>query len=231
MQTLKKYHVPIQPAFPKSLPPHSTSSMNAIAPLRPLANLSFLALLSLRSYLPSSRRYESSARRTTKRLRVKPDPTFNSSIQPDKANDHIVFNPPSSAPSVYQTPAVFLPTNDPRRQLLAQSHSHANPYSQPDRPLPPPIRAPYEKKYHLGQDQIAEIRRLRSEDPFTWTRKKLAEKFDCSQFFVGMVVEASKERKEQQKQVLENVKEKWGRRKRYAREDRAKRRELWGRDE
>lgn len=46
-----------------------------------------------------------------------------------------------------------------------------------------------------------------------------------------MVCEASKERKEQQKQILENVKEKWGRRKRYAREDRAKRRELWARDE
>jgi hypothetical protein len=72
---------------------------------------------------------------------------------------------------------------------------------------------------------------LRSADPFTWTRKKLAEKYVCSQFFVGMICEASKERKEQQKQILENVKEKWGRRKRYAREDRAKRRELWGRDE
>ena len=46
-----------------------------------------------------------------------------------------------------------------------------------------------------------------------------------------MIVEATKERKEQQKQILENVKEKWGRRKRYAREDRMKRRELWGRDE
>ena len=74
------------------------------------------------------------------------------------------------------------------------------------------------------------MRKLRSEDPFTWTRAKLAEKFACSQFFVGMVVEASKERKDWARQLLDNVKAKWGKRRRYAREDRAKRRELWARD-
>lgn len=142
-----------------------------------------------------------------------------------------MFNPPSSAPSVYHTPAAFLPPNDPRRKLLAESHSHANPYDEPARRLPPPVRDTQEKKYHLTPKEIEEIRHLRTEDPFTWTRKKLAEKYVCSQFFVGMVCEASKERKEQQKQIMEHVKEKWGRRKRYAREDRAKRRELWGRDE
>lgn len=190
------------------------------------------------TYLPSRasplsfHRNQSTARRTTKRLRVKPDPTFTSSIAPEKFNDDIVFNPPSSAPSVYETPAVFLPPSDPRRQLLAQSHRHVNPYNGlEERPLPPPVRITQAKKYHLVPEEIEEIRRLRTEDPFTWTRKKLAEKFDCSEFFVGMVCEASKERKEQQKQILENVKEKWGRRKRYAREDRAKRRELWARDE
>lgn len=78
---------------------------------------------------------------------------------------------------------------------------------------------------------MEEIRRLRSKDPFKWTRAKLAEQFKCSQFFVALVCEASKERKEQQKQVLENTVAKWGRRRRYAREDRTKRRELWGRDE
>lgn len=227
------YHVPHLQSynfFPLLLEIRS-SSMNLVVPFRPLAGPSFLTSLSLRPFPPSSRRHASSARRTTKNLRVKPDSTFTSSIHPDKINDHIVFNPPSSAPSVYQTPVAFLPLNDPRRQLLSQSHSHSNPYSDSNRRLPPPMRPPYEKKYHLGPDQIEEIRRLRAEDPSTWTRKKLAEKFDCSRFFVGMVVQASKERKEQQKQILENVKERWGRRRRYAREDRTKRRELWGRDE
>lgn len=111
-----------------------------------------------------------------------------------------------------------------------QAYTHANPYQQSDRKLPPPVRQPYEKKYHLNADQIAEMRKLRSEDPFTWTRAKLAEKFACSQFFVGMVVEASKERKDWARQLLDNVKAKWGKRRRYAREDRAKRRELWAQD-
>lgn len=213
--------------------------MKTIVPRLSYASLPSLPFPSSSSpYLPfralplSFHRHQSNARRTTKRLRVKPDPTFTSSIAPENVHDHIVFNPPSSVPSVYETPVAFLPPNDPRRQLLAQSHRHANPYNGPEaRRLPPPVRATQEKKYHLTPKEIEEIRQLRTEDPFTWTRKKLAEKFVCSQFFVGMVCEASKERKEQQKQVLENVKEKWGRRKRYAREDRAKRRELWGKDE
>ena len=206
--------------------------MNIILPRRPT--------ISLISLLPScsiqgprvSRRHESSARRTTKRLRTKPDSSlgFRSKLLPG-VQDHIVFNPPSSAPSPYQTPSIFLPPNDPRRQLLAQSHSHANPYQDHNRRLPQPVHKPYEKTYHLNQAQIADIRRLRTEDPFKWTRAKLAEKFGCSQFFVGMVSEASTERKEQSRQALENTQARWGKRRRYAREDRAKRRELWGRDE
>ena len=179
------------------------------------------------------RRQESSARRTTKRLRTKPDPSFTSAIPSSQLNDHIVFNPPSSAPSPYYTPPVFLPPNDPRRKLLAQSHEHANPYDQPDRRLPPLIKGhkPYEKKYHLREKEIEEIRRLRAEDPFLWTRSRLASKFDCSQFFIGMVCPASKEKLEKDREEIENIKAKWGRRKRYAREDRLKRRELWGRDQ
>ena len=206
--------------------------MNTIVPRRPLANnLPFLLPSLLSSTSQVTRRHESSARRTTKRLRTKPDPSFTSSISRFNVQDHIVFNPPSSSPSVYHTPAAFLPPNDPRRQLLAQSHSHASPYEQPDRYLPPPIRKPYEKKYHLREKEIEEIRELRGSDPFTWTRKKLAEKYDCSQFFVGLICQASEERLVQQKKVLEDIKGKWGMRRRHAREDRTRRRELWGRDE
>ena len=199
---------------------------------RPVSSLPFLlpSFSSLVVYVP--RRNESSARRTTKRLRSKPDASFTSSIPPSQINDHIVFNPPSSAPSPYHTPPVFLPPNDPRRALLAQSHKHANPYDQPGRHLPPiiPKHRPYEKKYHLGQKEIEEIRRLRSEDPYKWTRAKLAEKFECSQFFVGMVAEASAEKKLAEQRKLEEIRGKWGRRRTYAREDRTKRRELWGKD-
>ncbi|KAL2045535.1 hypothetical protein N7G274_001963 [Stereocaulon virgatum] len=206
--------------------------MSVFLPRRPPANLpslcpSFAGLISL-----TARRHESSARRTTKRLRTKPDPSFTSSIPESQINDHIVFNPPSSAPSPYHTPPVFLPPNDPRRQLLVQSHRHANPYEQTERRLPPIIKhhQPYEKKYHLREKEIEEIRRLRTEDPYTWSRAKLAVMYGCSPFFVGIIAPNEGKRAEEFKKV-EEVKENWGRRRRYAREDRAKRRKMWGRDE
>ena len=180
-----------------------------------------------------SRRHESSARRTTKRLRTRPDPSFTSSIPSPQLNDYIVFNPPSSAPSPYHTPPVFLPPNDPRRKLLAQSHQHANPYTEPDRQLPPIVKnhEPYEKKYHLQEKDFEEMRKLRAQNPFRWTRSRLAEKFKCSQFFVGLVCQASKNKLDQDRAELEKIKERWGRRRREAREDRTKRREIWARDE
>jgi hypothetical protein len=92
-----------------------------------------------------------------------------------------------------------------------------------------PVRPQYEKKYHLSPEQVEEIRRLRKEDPRVWTRVKLAEKFECSQFFVSLCCSAP-EIKEKRERELAAVKEKWGRRKREAREDRQVRKEGWGRD-
>lgn len=194
--------------------------------LRPsIAASSFPVPCRLRSSVVP-RRHESSFRRTKQRLRVKPDPSFSSSDS--YTQDHIIFNPPSSAPSVYHTPPKFLPANDRRRQLIADIPGHA-PLSQTSK-LPPPVRKPYEKQYHLTAADMEEMRRLRREDPDIWTRDKLAKKFDCSNLFVGIVCQASLERKEAQQQILEAVKLKWGRRRRVATEDRVKRRELWGRD-
>jgi hypothetical protein len=194
--------------------------------LRPSIAVSSFPVPCLLRTSVGSRRHESSFRRTKQRLRVKPDPSFASSDS--YTQDHIIFNPPSSAPSVYHTPSKFLPPNDRRRQLIADIPGHA-PLSQTSK-LPPPVRKPYEKQYHLTAADMEEMRRLRREDPDIWTRDKLAKKFDCSNLFVGIVCQASLERKEAQQQILEAVKLKWGRRRRVAREDRVKRRELWGRD-
>lgn len=175
------------------------------------------------------RRHESSYRRTRKRLVVKPDPSFLSSTTDSlPQQDHIVFNPPSSAPSIYHTPIKFLPKDDPRRVLFFNLRDEA---SQDASPLPPPVRKPYQKSYHLTEEDIAEIRRLRRKDPDTWTRNELAKKFKCSSLFVGMVCQATKERLAKQADALEAIKARWGRKRQMAREDRVKRRELWGRDE
>ncbi|KAJ9657962.1 hypothetical protein H2201_007969 [Coniosporium apollinis] len=206
------------------------------------------------------RRHEATARRLTKKHRIPPAPAFANTTQPQ---DHIIYNPPSSAPNVYHTPLKFLPKSDRRRDLLlAQQHAAqaaaaaykpSSPFSTaspaasalaslsagagagsgaeppPTPRLPPPIRVPYEKKYHLTPPQLEEMRKLRAHDPRKWTRVRLAEKFECSQFFVSLVCQAPQIKAERDAE-LENIKKRWGRQKRMAREDRVKRKESWGRD-
>ncbi|KAK8198224.1 mitochondrial 54S ribosomal mL58 domain-containing protein [Phyllosticta capitalensis] len=108
---------------------------------------------------------------------------------------------------------------------------HASPPSssseQPPK-LPPALRTPYAKKYHLTAVDIAEIRRLRALDPATWTRQKLADKFECSQFFVGLVAPAP-EHAQRKADEVEAIKARWGPRRREAREERRRRKESWGR--
>lgn len=189
------------------------------------------------------RRNAASYRRTRKALRVKVDPSFRPS--PTETQDHIIFNPPSSAPNVYHTPLKFLPKSDPRRAIQTPVSSPATASATPQGVLASiaaeraskspsvkslrPLRPIQEKKYHLTEAQIDEIRRLRAEDPRKWTRVRLAEKFECSQFFVSLCCSAP-EIKDEQDQELERIKARWGRKKTEAREARQERKKLWGRD-
>lgn len=194
------------------------------------------------------RRQQSSFRRQRKALRVKPDASFAPSKT--ETQDHIIFNPPSSAPNIYHTPAKFLPKTDPRWTLHSlatlqsspssslASTTTSNPSTRTSIPPNPqfsgpqnlkPIRAPYTKKYHLTQPEIDEMRALRAADPRTWTRTKLAEKFECSPFFVSLCC-GSQEAKERHERELDAIKRRWGRTKTEAREERVVRKALWGRD-
>lgn len=173
------------------------------------------------------RRHEATFRRTKKRLRVKPAASFLSSDDSPE-QDHIIFNPPSSAPSIYHTPTLFLPKDDPRRVIFSEPPTIDQPSNSK---LPPPVRKPYEKTYHLTEADITEIRRLRRENPDKWTRAILARKFKCSSLFVGIVCEATEEHKAKQAQILEAIKARWGEKRRMAREDRTRRRATWGKDE
>ena len=179
-----------------------------------------------------SRRHQSSYRRARSRLNVKPDVSFlPSKTEP---HDHIIYNPPPSAPNVYHTPTIFLPKSDKRRQMhdLAtqrdpQLAAGATPWSSEQR-LPPPVRKPYEKRYHITELQMEEMRRLKKEDPLAWSIGALAKRFDCSRVFVGFVTEGlSGENQKQQKMVTEVIKSRWGTKRRVAREDRALRKERW----
>lgn len=85
-----------------------------------------------------------------------------------------------------------------------------------------PLTAPYEKQYNLTEQQMEEMRQLRREDPQTWTRKKLAEKFNCSQLFVAISAPLPPSA-----QSNETVASKDGYRRKLIKENRQKRRELW----
>ncbi|KAF2125876.1 hypothetical protein P153DRAFT_369878 [Dothidotthia symphoricarpi CBS 119687] len=193
-------------------------------------------------------RHESTTRRHKKLLALPEAPSYT----PDRAAPTLIFNPPSSAPNVYHTPLKFLPKHDKRRQLYSAAQIYSttsahrrqtSPVASPGTPLsassllpprpsaalPAPVRTPYDKTYNVTEEDVQKIRQLRAEDPIKWTRVKLAEKFGCSQFFVGMVAKAA-EKAVKVEAEHEAMRRRWGDRRREAREDRQRRKVLWGRD-
>ncbi|KAI9312441.1 mitochondrial ribosomal protein subunit L20-domain-containing protein [Dichotomocladium elegans] len=88
----------------------------------------------------------------------------------------------------------------------------------------PPLRTPHQKKYNLTEAQIAEMRQLRLEDPATWTRKKLAEKFGCSELFVSIASPAATTTTKAVEQIAPKHD---GYRRQLIKQNRERRRALW----
>jgi hypothetical protein len=97
--------------------------------------------------------------------------------------------------------------------------------------LPPSIRNHGEKKQHLSIEDVAEIRRLRVEDPSTWTVRALAEKFNCSPFFIGICTKAGVEHKASVQAEQNKIRAGWGALRKKAREERVRRKEMLYRGE
>lgn len=135
----------------------------------------------------------------------------------------VVYNPPSSAPTPYQTPSAFLPSSDARRNA---------PWNQQPQDIEcmPPLVEPTQKSYNLTEADIAEIQRLRLEDPEQWTRKVLSKKFNCSPFFISMVSNPASERQVEMDRRLGIIKSGWTDHRANARKDRVRRKQLWLRD-
>ncbi|KAI7886416.1 hypothetical protein K492DRAFT_177211 [Lichtheimia hyalospora FSU 10163] len=89
----------------------------------------------------------------------------------------------------------------------------------------PPLRQPYEKKYNLSDAQMAEMRQLRQQDPNTWTRKKLADKFGCSELFVSIAAPTAKRAVQHPEATSAATEE--GYRRQLIKKNRERRRELW----
>ncbi|KAI8633976.1 hypothetical protein F5Y19DRAFT_416002 [Xylariaceae sp. FL1651] len=200
--------------------------------LRPLSGFSHAAHspLTRSSVLPSiaGRRHQSTTSRTKKALKIPPHPDF---LIPKSGQNHIIYNPPASTPSVYHTPFKFLPKSDPRRQAnlsqLLRSSSDLH-MSSSSTALPPPSRTTEtrQKQYNVTREQVEEMRALRAEDPATWSVHKLAERFQCTPLFVMMCCKASPEHKSKERQRLEAIKARWGTIRTKAREERKKRKVL-----
>ena len=178
-------------------------------------------------------RHKSTSARTRKALNLPPHPSFLTR----PTADQIIYNPPAAAPSVYHTPFKFLPKSDPRRranlasELIASSTSTTSPSStQPASvdSLPLVTRTALGPKapHNLTKADIEEMRRLRLEDPVANSVQNLARKFQCSNLFVLMCCRPPREHNEAHHAQLEKVKERWGPRKRAAREERARRFEM-----
>ncbi|KAI8335342.1 mitochondrial ribosomal protein subunit L20-domain-containing protein [Chlamydoabsidia padenii] len=88
----------------------------------------------------------------------------------------------------------------------------------------PAIHRPHERKTNLSEKEINEIRQLRQQDPTTWTRKKLADKFDCSPLFISMVAPSPDAKQPTPPATMSSEK---GYRRQLITKNRQRRRELW----
>ncbi|KAK4042711.1 mitochondrial ribosomal protein subunit L20-domain-containing protein [Parachaetomium inaequale] len=190
--------------------------------------------------LPSGARQKSTAARTRRALNIPPHPSFltqtGNNAEGRPTTDQIIYNPPSSAASVFHTPFKFLPKNDPRRranlasELFASSatiHFNTNPSSTPSsssttaEEFPSIEGAPrYRARHHLAPADIEEMRRLREADPAQNTVQALSARFQCSKLFVMMCCQAPREHRDKVKADLAQTQERWGPRRRAAREER-----------
>lgn len=198
------------------------------------------SLLPLRPLHLTSRRHKSTSGRHRRSLNIQPHPSFlapagDSSTSSARAarspSSHIVFNPPSSAPSVFHTPFKFLPKNDPRRRAnlpsLFDSSTTIAYSSSNDGPDPSSVVLPSkDRRHNVTEADVAEIRRLRAADPVTNSVGALARRYDCSHLFIMMCCQAPAEHAERHREALERVKSRWGHIRTKAREDRQRRRDM-----
>ncbi|ODA80729.1 hypothetical protein RJ55_03688 [Drechmeria coniospora] len=206
--------------------------------VRPAARLLNLRSSSTPSLLPfTCTRGHKTTARTKRSLKIAPHDSFlPDRSAPFPAADSIIYNPPASEASPAHTPFLFLPLDDPRRLALLRMRGGADAAAlgsgEEQANLPPVMR--YHRReptYHLKEEDIAEMKRLRSEDPVKWSVGHLAQKFDCSPIFVKMVSPAPAGHLDWLRSKLDRKMARWGPKKTQAREDRRRRAEMLYRGE
>ncbi|KAJ0119374.1 hypothetical protein N8I77_001932 [Diaporthe amygdali] len=192
---------------------------------------------STRHSLKQQIRSKATSARTRRSLNIAPHPSFLASDS-HLQQDHIIFNPPASAPSVYHTPFKFLPKTDPRRRanLAKIFESHFAPSGADTTDLPS-VRSSH--KYDpaiaargpITKAEVEEMRRLREEDPHKWNVSALSEKYEIPHIFVMMCCQAPKEKLEFERKKMELIRQRWGPIRAKAKEDRHRRTQMLYRGE
>lgn len=177
--------------------------------------------------------------RTKRALKIAPHDSFLPDRSADApAGDSIIYNPPASEASPLHTPFIFLPPNDPRRAAIVRMRAGTRPplSAQPDassrEQLPPAMKYPRRQaRYNLTAKDMEEMRRLRSEDPITWSVGALARKFQCSTIIVRIAAPPPPGHKEWLRAKQERKESRWGPIKTKAREERRMRTDMMYRGE
>lgn len=132
-----------------------------------------------------------------------------------------IHRPPPSA----STPFSYT-INPTSPLLLAES-----PPPETGSALPSPLGRPRLDHQRMPEDKIAEMQRLRVQDPKRYTRSKLAEMFGCSPVFVGYVAPLARSEKKaalaRRDREHEKARARWGEKAALIDEIRKKRKEFW----
>ncbi|KAF4120018.1 Neugrin [Geosmithia morbida] len=176
--------------------------------------------------------------RTKRSLKMAPHDSFLPDRTPDApTGNSIIYNPPSSEASPLYTPFLFLPPNDPRRSAIVRMRAGTTPPLVPEsnddsQTLPPAMRYPRRQaRYNLTAKDMEEMRRLRNEDPITWSVNALARKFQCSTIIVRIAAPPPPGHLEWLRAKQQRRESRWGPIKAKAHEERKMRTEMMYRGE
>lgn len=140
----------------------------------------------------------------------------------------LIHNPPASVPNSKNTPKAFLPSNDPRKNLV--KHRTYSAAQVENMPVVFGSKIT-DKSYELTPEIVQQIQDLRISNPSEWTVNKLAKKFNTTSNFIKVTTSISEDRKTKLSNELESVKQNWPAQKQTARINRKRRVELWLRNE
>ncbi|CAG8433549.1 6738_t:CDS:1 [Ambispora gerdemannii] len=117
-------------------------------------------------------------------------------------------------------------TLDDGSLFVARKPLNEPPPISPDE-LPPPLKPVKTKAYHITDDQIQEMQKLRLEHPKKWTRQRLAEKYNCSAFYVGIVAPTTEEERQRIERRIQHRINRFSEKRKYFMKIREERRKLW----